>query len=181
MEPRWLGGRAIVVKSFARIHETNLKKQGMLPLTFADPADYDKVREDDKVSIIGLTRFAPGFPFRMVLKHMDGTVDECLLNHSFNENQIEWFKAGSALNLIAAQQRRPTRLLEERKKSRRGKANRPKPAKKRTKAKTRRSKKNKAGSATRTMSLRKKKAKTRKRSVSGKPRKQSKRNLRQRK
>lgn len=102
MEPRWLGGKAIVVKSFARIHETNLKKQGMLPLTFANPADYDKVREDDRVSIVGLSTFAPGVPLRMLLKHSDGTVDECLLNHSFNENQIEWFKAGSALNLIAA-------------------------------------------------------------------------------
>jgi aconitate hydratase len=103
MEPRYLGGRAIVVKSFARIHETNLKKQGMLPLTFANPADYDKVREDDKVSIVGLKTFAPGVPLRMILKHSDGTVDEVLLNHSFNGNQIEWFKAGSALNLIAAQ------------------------------------------------------------------------------
>ncbi|MER3524704.1 MAG: aconitate hydratase [Ignavibacteria bacterium] len=103
MEPRYLGGRAIIVKSFARIHETNLKKQGMLPLTFADPADYDKVREDDRVSIVGLKTFAPGKPLRMILKHSDGSVDEILLNHSFNENQIEWFKAGSALNLIAAQ------------------------------------------------------------------------------
>ncbi len=106
MEPRWLGGRAIIVKSFARIHETNLKKQGMLPLTFADPADYDKVREDDRISILGLTSFAPGVPLKMVLKHSDGSVDECLLNHTFNENQIGWFKAGSALNLIAAQTRK---------------------------------------------------------------------------
>ncbi len=103
MEPRWLGGKAIITKSFARIHETNLKKQGMLPLTFANPADYDKVREDDKASIIGLTTFAPGVPLRLILKHSDGTEDECLLSHTFNENQIEWFKAGSALNLIAAQ------------------------------------------------------------------------------
>jgi aconitate hydratase len=103
MEPRWLGGKAIVVKSFARIHETNLKKQGMLPLTFANPNDYDKVREDDKISIVGLTTFAAGVPLRMILKHADGTVDECLLNHTFNENQIGWFKAGSALNLIAAE------------------------------------------------------------------------------
>ena len=103
MEPRWLGGRAIVTKSFARIHETNLKKQGMLPLMLASPADYDKVREDDRASIVGLTAFAPGVPLRLILKHSDGTVDECLLNHTFNENQIQWFKAGSALNLIAAQ------------------------------------------------------------------------------
>ncbi len=103
MEPRYLGGRAIVVKSFARIHETNLKKQGMLPLTFANPADYDKVQEDDRVSIVGLNTFAAGVPLRMILKHSDGTVDEVMLNHTFNENQIQWFKAGSALNLIAAQ------------------------------------------------------------------------------
>ena len=109
MEPRWLGGRAIITKSFARIHETNLKKQGMLPLTFANPADYDKVREDDKASIVGLTMFAPGVPLRLMLKHSDGTVDECLLNHTFNDNQIKWFQAGSALNLIAAevQSKRP--------------------------------------------------------------------------
>lgn len=103
MEPRWLGGRAIITKSFARIHETNLKKQGMLPVTFADPADYDKVRRDDRASVTGLTTFAPGTPLRLILKHADGSVDECLLNHSFNTNQIEWFRAGSALNLIAAQ------------------------------------------------------------------------------
>jgi aconitate hydratase len=103
MEPRWLGGRAIVVKSFARIHETNLKKQGMLPLTFANPADYDKVREDDRVTITGFDRFAPGSTLTMVLKHAGGGEDRLTLNHTFNENQIGWFKAGSALNLIAAQ------------------------------------------------------------------------------
>lgn len=102
MEPRWLGGRAIVVRSFARIHETNLKKQGMIPLTFVNPADYDKVREDDRVSITGLDAFAPGTPLTMHLAHADGTGDDILLNHSFNENQIRWFRAGSALNLIAA-------------------------------------------------------------------------------
>jgi aconitate hydratase len=101
MEPRWLGGRAIIVKSFARIHETNLKKQGVLPLTFANPADYDKVREDDRVSITGLTALKPGALLTLVLKHADGTTDACPLNHTFNENQIGWFKAGSALNLIA--------------------------------------------------------------------------------
>lgn len=106
MEPRWLGGRAIVVKSFARIHETNLKKQGMLPLTFANPADYDKVREDDRVSVVGLTKLAPGVPLRMILKHGDGSVDECPLNHTLNENQLGWFKAGSALNLIAAEKKK---------------------------------------------------------------------------
>jgi len=81
----------------------------MLPLTFANPADYDRVQEDDRVSIVGLTTFAPGAPLRMILKHADGSVDECLLNHTFNQNQIEWFKAGSALNLIAAQSRKSPR------------------------------------------------------------------------
>lgn len=104
MEPRFLNGKAIIVKSFARIHETNLKKQGMLPLVFADPLDYEKIREDDKLSIIGLTEFAPDKQLKLVLKHSDGTTDECVLNHSFNLGQIEWFKAGSALNLIAKTQ-----------------------------------------------------------------------------
>jgi aconitate hydratase len=103
MEPRWLGGRAIIVKSFARIHETNLKKQGMLPLTFAQAADYDRIQEDDRISVLGLAELTPGKPLRMVLKHTDGLSEECLLNHTFNENQIGWFRAGSALNLIAAQ------------------------------------------------------------------------------
>lgn len=103
MEPRHLGGKAIIVKSFARIHETNLKKQGMLPLTFADPKDYDKINEDDKLSIIGLKELAPDSQLKLVIKHSDGSTDEAVLNHTFNENQIEWFKAGSALNLIAKQ------------------------------------------------------------------------------
>ena len=101
MEPRFLGGKAIIVKSFARIHETNLKKQGMLPLTFANPADYDKIKEDDLVNITGLKEFAPEKQLKLVIKHKDGSIDECLLNHSFNSSQIKWFKAGSALNLIA--------------------------------------------------------------------------------
>ncbi len=102
LEPRFLGGKAIIVKSFARIHETNLKKQGMLPLTFANTADYDKLREDDKVSIKGMNAFEVGKPFTLVVKHSDGTKEEFSLNHTFNERQFEWFKAGSALNLIAA-------------------------------------------------------------------------------
>ncbi|WP_026945924.1 aconitate hydratase [Algoriphagus marincola] len=102
MEPRFLGVRAILVKSFARIHETNLKKQGMLALTFDDPADYDKVQEDDTIDILGLTEFAPNKPLTVVLTHADGTKDEFLVNHTYNEGQIEWFKAGSALNLIKA-------------------------------------------------------------------------------
>lgn len=100
MEPRHLGVRVILVKSFARIHETNLKKQGMLALTFAKPGDYDLVREDDRIDILGLTTFRPGEPLRIVLKHSDGSRDEIQVNHTYNEQQIEWFRAGAALNLI---------------------------------------------------------------------------------
>jgi len=100
MEPRHLGVRAILVRSFARIHETNLKKQGMLALTFANKEDYDKVQEDDTIDILGLTSFAPGTPLTVVLNHADGTADEILVNHTYNEQQIEWFKAGGALNVI---------------------------------------------------------------------------------
>ncbi|MCX6152205.1 MAG: aconitate hydratase [Ignavibacteriales bacterium] len=101
MEPRFLGGKAIIVKSFARIHETNLKKQGMLPLTFSNPSDYEKIKEDDLLSIIGLAEFKPEKQLKLVIKHTDGSKEECWLNHSFNASQIDWFKAGSALNLIA--------------------------------------------------------------------------------
>jgi len=100
MEPRHLGVKVVLVRSFARIHETNLKKQGMLGITFDDPADYDKVREDDTIDIIGLTDFAPGKQLKVVLSHADGSSDEFKVNHTYNKNQIEWFKAGSALNLI---------------------------------------------------------------------------------
>lgn len=103
MEPRFLGVRAVLVKSFARIHETNLKKQGMLALTFADKADYDKIQEDDVVDIVGLKDFAPGVPLTLVLNHADGSREEIKVNHTYNEAQIEWFKAGSALNLIKMQ------------------------------------------------------------------------------
>jgi aconitate hydratase len=103
MEPRHLGVRVIVVKSFARIHETNLKKQGMLGLTFANKEDYEKVQEVDVIDITGLTDFAPGKPLTMVLHHADGTSEKIKLNHTYNEQQIEWFKAGSALNLIRKQ------------------------------------------------------------------------------
>lgn len=98
LEPRHLGGRAIIVKSFARIHETNLKKQGMLPLTFANPADYDKVKPTDKISLLGLKDLTPGKPVQAEIKHADGSVDKITLNHSMNDQQITWFKAGSALN-----------------------------------------------------------------------------------
>jgi len=104
MEPRHLGGKAIIVKSFARIHETNLKKQGMLALTFKNPGDYDLIQEGDQLDILGLKDFAPGVPLKLIIRHEDGSEDSCELNHSFNKAQIEWFKAGSALNLIAAQQ-----------------------------------------------------------------------------
>lgn len=100
MEPRYLGVKAVVVKSFARIHQTNLKKQGMLALTFANPADYDKVRQDDKVSILGFESFAPGKPLQIRLDHADGSSDTFNVNHSYNDQQIEWVKAGSALNKI---------------------------------------------------------------------------------
>ena len=100
MEPRHLGVRAILVKSFARIHETNLKKQGMLALTFADKADCDLIREDDRIDITGLTLFAPGKPLILVLHHSDGTKDQFPVNHSYNQMQIEWFKTGGALNLL---------------------------------------------------------------------------------
>lgn len=102
MSPRHLGGVAVITKSFARIHETNLKKQGALPLTFANPADYDKVREDDKVTIKGLKTFAPGKNLQAVLKHADGTSETIELKHSFNSEQIKWFEAGSALNKLRA-------------------------------------------------------------------------------
>ncbi len=100
MEPRHLGVQVILVKSFARIHETNLKKQGMLAITFADKADYDKIQEDDNIDVVGLTTFTPGVQLTLVLNHKDGSKDEIKVNHTFNEQQIEWFKAGGALNVI---------------------------------------------------------------------------------
>ena len=100
MEPRFLGVRAILTKSFARIHETNLKKQGMLALTFVNTADYDKIQEDDTIDILGLETFAEGQPLTIVLHHNDGTTEEFPVNHTYNAQQIEWFKAGSALNII---------------------------------------------------------------------------------
>ncbi|SMO33972.1 aconitate hydratase [Solitalea koreensis] len=103
MEPRHLGVRVVLVKSFARIHETNLKKQGMLGVTFANPADYDKIQEDDTVDVLGLTEFAPSKQLTIVFNHKDGSKDEILVNHTYNEQQIEWFKAGGALNIIRKQ------------------------------------------------------------------------------
>ncbi len=100
MEPRHLGVRAVLVKSFARIHETNLKKQGMLALTFQDKADYEKIQENDTIDILGLTSFAPNQPLQLVFHHADGSQDTIMANHSYNEQQIEWFKEGAALNII---------------------------------------------------------------------------------
>ncbi len=102
MQPRHLGIKAILVKSFARIHETNLKKQGMLALTFANEADYTKIQEDDSIDFADLTSFAPEKPLTMIFNHKDGTKDTIKVNHTYNAGQIEWFKAGSALNLMAA-------------------------------------------------------------------------------
>ena len=101
MEPRHLGVKAVLVKSFARIHETNLKKQGMLALTFANEADYDKIQEDDTINFLDLTDFAPNKPLHLEFVHKDGSKDVITCNHTYNASQIEWFKAGSALNLIA--------------------------------------------------------------------------------
>jgi len=102
MEPRHLGVKVVLVKSFARIHETNLKKQGMLGITFANPADYDKIQENDAIDVNGLTSFTPGVQLTLVLNHADGSKDEIKANHSYNAQQIEWFKAGGALNIIRA-------------------------------------------------------------------------------
>ncbi len=105
MEPRYLGVKVILAKSFARIHETNLKKQGMLALTFADKSDYDLIREDDTFDIIGLETLAPGISLILQVNHADGTFDRIRVNHTYNSNQVEWFRAGSALNLIRNKQK----------------------------------------------------------------------------
>ena len=99
-----MGCRAVLVRSFARIHEANLKKQGVLPLTFADSADYDKVRVDDTIDVDGLSALAPGSQLRVVLHHADGSTDEFAAHHTMSEEHIDWFKAGSALNLLASRQ-----------------------------------------------------------------------------
>jgi aconitate hydratase len=102
MEPRHLGVKVVVVKSFARIHETNLKKQGMLAFTFDNPADYDLVRQDDEISLLNMDGMVRGKQMTLELKHADGTSDRIQLNHTYNEAQIEWVRAGSALNKIRA-------------------------------------------------------------------------------
>jgi len=100
MEPRFLNVKVILAKSFARIHETNLKKQGMLALTFAVKDDYGKIREDDRLTVEGIAHFMPGKPLTVVLHHADGTQEKIAANHTFNELQIGWYKAGSALNYL---------------------------------------------------------------------------------
>ena len=100
MEPRFRNGVVAIARSFARIHETNLKKQGMVPLTFADPADYDRVDEDDRIAVRGLADLAPGQPVTVEVTKPSGETISFLTNHTFSEDQIEWFKAGSALNII---------------------------------------------------------------------------------
>ena len=100
LSPRLLGGAAVIVRSFARIHESNLKKQGLLALAFQTPADYDRIREDDRISLVGLRAMAPGKPVECVVKHADGTSETLRLSHSFAASQLEWFRKGSALNLF---------------------------------------------------------------------------------
>lgn len=95
-----MGGEAVIVRSFARIHEANLKKQGVLALTFADPSDYDKVQADDLVDIVGLSELAPEKPVTIVLRHSDGTEDKVLTTHTMSDEHIAWFRAGSALNIL---------------------------------------------------------------------------------
>ena len=103
MSPRLLGCAAVITRSIARIHEVNLKKQGVLPLVFTNPADYDAVRESDRISISGLAELAPGRPVRAVIHHEDGSEDALSLDHSLSDDQIAWFRAGSALNLLRSQ------------------------------------------------------------------------------
>jgi aconitate hydratase len=104
MQPRHLGVLVVLVKSFARIHETNLKKQGMLGLTFADPSDYGKIREDDRFDMSDLAGFAPGIPLTLLALHADGSSDSIMCNHTYNAQQISWYRSGSALNEIRAAQ-----------------------------------------------------------------------------
>ena len=103
MEPRYMGGRAIIARSFARIHEANLKKQGVLALTFADPADYDAIRADDTIDVVGLADLEPGNPVTVVVRHADGSTREVRTTHTMSDEHIEWFRAGSALNVLRQQ------------------------------------------------------------------------------
>ena len=103
MEPRYRGAKAVITRSFARIHEANLKKQGILPLVFADPADYDTIGQDDRISIIGLSQLAPGVPVTVLVTKSDGATSSFITNHTMSDEQIAWFKAGSAVNIIRKQ------------------------------------------------------------------------------
>jgi aconitate hydratase len=107
LSPRLLGGVAVIARSFARIHESNLKKQGLLALTFQNPDDYDRIREDDRISLVGVAGLAPGRPLTCIVRHADGTTETLALVHSFSMPQIEWFRAGSALNLLVPRRERP--------------------------------------------------------------------------
>ena len=98
LSPRLLGGAAVITRGFARIHETNLKKQGLLPLTFEDPGDYDRILEEDRISVVGLSELSPGKPVSCIVRHADGSEETMSLRHTLNAGQIEWFKAGSAMN-----------------------------------------------------------------------------------
>jgi aconitate hydratase len=104
LSPRLLGGAAVIARSFARIHETNLKKQGLLALTFSDPDDYERIRPDDRVSLVGLARLAPGETVTCRIEHSDGTAEELELRHSYTDEQLAWFRAGSALNVLKERQ-----------------------------------------------------------------------------
>ncbi len=162
MQPRHLGIRAILVKSFARIHETNLKKQGMLAITFANEADYDKFQEDDVISITDLTSFSPDKQLTLVLNHKDGTSDTIKVNHTYNAGQIEWFKAGSALNLMA-KETKPVKLAGKASKKKTKKTAKKAPAKKKPAKKyaPKKSVKKKVVAKKKTKSLAKKKTVTR--------------------
>jgi aconitate hydratase len=100
LSPRLLGGAAVISRAFARIHESNLKKQGLLALTFSDPADYDRIREDDLISLVGLKDLAAGKPVEAIVRHADGSTETLQLRHSYSDSQLEWFRRGSALNLF---------------------------------------------------------------------------------
>jgi aconitate hydratase len=100
LSPRLLGGAAVIARSFARIHESNLKKQGLLALTFSDPAQYDAIQEDDRISLAGLRDLSPGTPVECIIRHSDGTAQTVWLNHSYGASQVEWFRQGSALNVF---------------------------------------------------------------------------------
>ena len=104
MSVRYLGGCAVLVKSFARIHETNLKKQGVLALTFTQPSDYDRIQDGDQMTLQGLTQFAPKKPLTLLVRHRDGKEETLSVSHSFTLEQIAWFRAGSALNRLRENQ-----------------------------------------------------------------------------